>query len=170
MSDANEYKIRWAAKADEPFLFEMLFQSLFIEKGQEPYSREVLKKPNIARYVKNWGRDGDLGFIAETAETGEKVGAVWCRLSNGEDRGFGYLDDETPEMGIALLPEFRGKGVGTALMKRLLEVASQNYPAICLSVSPNNPAIRLYERFGFETVDVRNNYPVMRLEFNRFSL
>ena len=168
MSDANEYKVRRATEADEPFLFEMLFQSLFIEKGQEPYSREVLKTPNIARYVENWGRVGDLGFIAETAETGEKIGAVWCRISSPEDKGFGYLDDETPEMGIALLPEFRGKGIGTALMKQLLEAASKNYPAICLSVSPNNPAIRLYKRFGFESVEVRNNYPVMRLQFNKF--
>ncbi len=169
MSDTNDYKIRRAAKADEPFLFEMLFQSLFIEKGQKPYSRAVLKKPNIARYVENWGRKGDLGFVAETVETGKKIGAVWCRLSNEEDKGFGYLNDETPEMGIALLPEFRGKGVGSSLMKRLLKVASQNYPAICLSVSPNNPAIRLYKRFGFETVEVRNNYPVMRLKFKNFS-
>ena len=170
MNDEINYKIRRAIEADEPFLFEMLFQSLFVEKGQEPFTREILKNPLIARYVKNWGRSRDLGFIAEAAETGEKIGAAWCRLPNAEDTGFAYLNDETPELGIALLPKFRGKGIGTALMKRLLEVTRQNYPAICLSVSPNNPAMRLYERFGFETVDVRDNHPVMRLEFKKFSL
>lgn len=167
MIDEINYKIRLTVKDDEPFLFEMLFQSLFVENGEKAFLRAVLKKPEIARYVKNWGRRGDLGFIAETAETGEKIGAAWCRLPNGGDKGFAYLDDETPELGIALLPEFRGKGVGTALMKRLSEAASQNYPAICLSVSPNNPAMRLYEKLGFKTVDVRNDHPVMRLEFKK---
>ncbi len=164
--EISKYHVRSAAKDDEPFLFEMLFQSLFIEEGQEPYSREVLSKPNIARYVKDWGRTGDLGFIAEMTDSDEKLGATWCRLAHGEDRGFAYLDDKTPELGIAILPEYRGKGIGTKLLENLLTAAEEKYPAICLSVSPNNPAIRLYEKFGFETVDLRNQYPVMRLIFD----
>jgi ribosomal protein S18 acetylase RimI-like enzyme len=36
------------------------------------------------------------------------------------------------------------------------------YPSIALSVSPKNRAIELYERLGFETVDVRETFPVMR--------
>jgi len=164
--ESSKHQIRLTVKEDEPFLFEMLFQSLFIEEGQKPFSREVLSKPNIARYVKDWGRAGDLGFIAEITESGKKIGATWCRLAVGEDRGFAYIDDETPELGIAVLPEYRVKGIGTKLLENLLTAARKKYPAISLSVSPNNPAIRLYKKFGFETVDVRNEYPVMRLIFN----
>ena len=73
----------------------------------------------------------------------------------------GFINDETPELGIAVSPEHRGKGVGAALIKRLLEAAESLYPAIVLSVSPKNRAIGLYERLGFEKVDVRETFPVM---------
>jgi ribosomal protein S18 acetylase RimI-like enzyme len=141
----------------------MLYQSLPVE-GEEPYPREVVNRPHIARYVKNWGRAGDLGFIALETNSNKPIGAIWCRLSNGEDKGFAFIDAETPELGIALLPEYRGQGIGTALMEHLFEAAKNLYPAIALSVSPNNPAIHLYERLDFKTVDVRNNFPVMKRE------
>jgi len=165
MTASFNYKIRPATLSDEPFLWEMLYQSLHVE-GQEAYPRDVLKRPEIARYVRDWGRDGDLGFIAVDARSDEPIGAVWSRLSSEDDKGFAYLDEKTPELGIALLPEYRGQGIGTALLQKLLEAAHNLYPAIALSVSPNNPAIRLYERLGFETVDVRNTHPVMRRELN----
>ena len=165
MVDATGYSIRPATPSDEPFLWEMLYQSLFVEEGREPHPREVLQLPNIARYVKGWGREGDLGFVALDTESGRPVGAAWCRLSEGDDKGFAYLDDETPELGVAVLPEHRGKGVGTALLRRLLAEAAERFKAVSLSVSPNNPAVRLYERLGFRTVDVRgDDHPVMRIE------
>jgi ribosomal protein S18 acetylase RimI-like enzyme len=55
-----------------------------------------------------------------------------------------------------------GQGIRPALLKHLLEAAKNLYPAVSLGVSPNNQAIRLYERLGFKTVHVRNEYPVMR--------
>lgn len=160
MTTRLDYMIRRALASDELFLWEMLYQALHVE-GREPYPREVLKRPNVAQYVEGWGRAGDLGFVAVDSN-GQPVGAVWCRLLNGEVEGFARLNDETPELGIAVLPEHRGAGVGTALLKRLLEAAKNSYPAIALSVSPNNRAIELYERLGFETVDVRETHPVMR--------
>ncbi|HKR00013.1 MAG TPA: GNAT family N-acetyltransferase [Pyrinomonadaceae bacterium] len=162
MTRPFNYRIRPAAQSDEPFLWEMLYQSLYVE-GQEPFPRDVVQRPHIARYVKGWGRDGDLGFVAVDEASGQPIGAVWIRQSGADDPGFAYLDERTPEMGIALLPEYRGKGLGGALIERLLEAVKNLYPAISLSVSPNNRrAIRLYERKGFVTVDVRNDFPVMR--------
>jgi ribosomal protein S18 acetylase RimI-like enzyme len=160
------YTIRPATPADEPFLWEMLYQSLYVE-GQEPFPRDVVNRPQLARYVRHWGRAGDLGFIAEDAGSHQPIGAVWSRLSNAADQGFAYLDERTPELGIALLPEYRGQGIGTALLEHLLEAAKKLYPAISLSVSPNNRALQLYKRMGFEIVDVRNEYPVMKRELNR---
>lgn len=164
MADSFSYTIRPATTSDEPFLWEMLYQALYVE-GQEPYPRDVLKQPKIARYMKDCGRAGDLGFIAIDSGN-QPVGAVWCRLMNGEEKGFAYLDDHTPELGIAVMPEQRGKGIGTALLKRLLEAAKNLYPAVSLSVSPKNRAMQLYERLGFETVDVRATHPVMRRKLN----
>jgi ribosomal protein S18 acetylase RimI-like enzyme len=162
MADSFSYRIRPATVSDEPFLWEMLYQSLYVE-GQEPFPRDVLNRPHIARYVKGWGRAHDIGFVVEDERSNEPIGAVWCRLSGKDEPGFAYIDEKTPELGIALLPEYRGQGIGTALLKHLLEAVKPLYPAIALSVSPNNPAMRLYERFGFETVDVRGeDYPVMR--------
>lgn len=158
-------RIRFATKTDETFLFEMLYQSLFVEEGQPQFPREILNEPKIARYVKDWGRESDLGVIAEINESSEPIGAAWCRPANGEDKGFAYLDDETPELGIALLPEYRGYGIGTALLKQFLNVAKKKFPAICLSVSPNNPAVRLYERLGFKNVKIEGNNPIMLLKF-----
>jgi ribosomal protein S18 acetylase RimI-like enzyme len=155
------YKIRPATLADEPFLWEMLYQSLPVE-GKEPYPRDVVKRPHIARYMKDWGRAGDLGFIAVDAGSNEPVGAVWCRPSTEDDKGFAYVDEQTPEMGIAILSEHRGQGLGTALIERLFEAAKNLYSAIALSVSPDNPARRLYERLGFVTIDVRKSFPIMR--------
>lgn len=160
MADSSSYTIRPAMASDEPFLWDMLYQALHVE-GQESYPRDVLNQPKIAKYVKYWGRAGDLGFVAVDSDN-QPIGAVWCRLLNGEDRGFAYLDDHTPELGIAVLPEHRGEGIGTALLERLLEDAKDLYAAVSLSVSPKNRAMRLYQRLGFETVDVRETHPVMR--------
>ncbi|HEU4594108.1 MAG TPA: GNAT family N-acetyltransferase, partial [Pyrinomonadaceae bacterium] len=86
------------------------------------------------------------------------------RLPGVGDKGFAYLDDETPELAVAVSPEHRGRGVGTALMERLLSEASGLFAAVSLSVSPRNPARRLYERLGFETVEVRGGHPLMRMK------
>lgn len=138
--------------ADEPFLWEMLYQALYLPPGQPPFSREILQQPEIACYVQGWGQPHDRGFAALVE--GAPVGAAWLRLLTAERPGYGYVDDDTPELSIAVLPEFRGKGIGSLLMSRLLELAQQTrYPAVCLSVSPGNPALRLYQRRGFAIVD-----------------
>ena len=93
-----------------------------------------------------------MGFVAIDAGSGGPVGAAWLRLLTGDERGYGYVGDETPELGMAVLPECRGRGVGSDLLRRLLESAGAVYRAVCLSVSADNPAVRLYGRAGFELV------------------
>src|SRR5687768_1684157 len=148
----ENYSIRRLTPSDEPFLREMLYQSLHVPEGGEPFPREVVSRPEISRYVEGWGRAGDMGFVAVDGGGGGPVGAVWLRLLAGAERGYGYVDDETPELGMAVLPDFRGRGVGSGLLDRLLESAAAVYRRVCLSVSADNPARRLYERAGFERV------------------
>ena len=144
--------IRDASAADEPFLREMLYHSIYVPEGGVPFTRQIVSRPNIAKYVEGWGRAGDLGLIAEDSRSNKPVGAVWMRLFCASDKGYGYVADNIPELGIAVLPEHRGCGTGTALLQRLLEMAGVRSIAVSLSVAMDNPARRLYERLGFETV------------------
>ena len=143
--------IRPLRSEDEPFLWEMLYQALHVSEGQSAPPREVVRLPELARYVLGWGRKGDCGFLASDAATGRPVGAVWLRLLVGGNKGYGYVDDDTPELSIAVLPEYRGQGVGTQLLIHLFASAC-GQSSISLSVSADNSALRLYERFGFEVV------------------
>ncbi len=110
----------------------------------------VQANPDLARYVKAWGRSGDMGMVAEQA--GSAIGAAWLRLWSDGDRGYGYVAADIPELGIALTPEARGQGIGTALLKQTLTMASGEFPAVCLSTRADNPALRLYQRVGFVPV------------------
>lgn len=133
------------------FLWEMLYQSLHVPEGHAPFERSIVNRPEIARYVKDWGRQGDMGFVALDGNN-KPVGAIWLRLLQGEEKGYGYVDDNVPEVGVAVLPEYRGKGIGTKLLTHLLTEAKESYEYISLSVSAENPARRLYQRLGFEEV------------------
>lgn len=143
--------IRPLALEDEPFLWEMLYQALHVHKGQSVLPHEVVHLPEFARYVQGWGREGDCGFLASDAIAGQSIGAIWLRLLVGENKGYGYVDYNIPELSIAVFPEYRGQGVGTQLLSHLFTSDCGQTP-ISLSVSVDNPAVQLYERFGFEVV------------------
>lgn len=151
---SENFSVRQASALDQRFLWEMLYESLYVPEGGVPFSREVLARREIAKYVDGWGAEGDLGFVALDANSGEPVGAAWLRLFGADDKGYGYVDERTPELGIAVLSEYRGRGVGTELLNRLLEAARDVYASVSLSVSADNPCVRLYERVGFERVGV----------------
>ena len=143
--------IRHALPSDQAFLEETLYQSLYVPEGHQPFAREVTRRPELARYVEDWGKVGDLALIATDTDRGLSVGAVWLRLLKGEAGGYGYVDDRTPELGIAVLPDYRGQGVGRGLLGHLFRNAT-TYAAISLSVSKGNPAINLYQKLEFRSV------------------
>jgi ribosomal protein S18 acetylase RimI-like enzyme len=165
MSKSKGFEIRPLTPSDQTFLWEMLYQSLYVPEGRAPFERTVLSHPDIAKYVKDWGRENDSGFAA-VVEHGRPAGAIWLRLLSGEDKGFGYVDDRTPELGMAVLPEYRGRGIGTGLLRRLIESAGDTYENISLSVAIGNPAIRLYERFNFERVGEDGGSIIMKRKLN----
>ena len=147
------YTIRSLTLEDEPFLYEMMYQAIFIPEGQPTPPRNVVQQPVLRKYVELFGRPGDLGFAAMDDDTGQPAGAAWARLLTADDPGYGFVDEATPELTIAVLPSYRGRGLGTALMERLMATAQGRYPALSLSVWPANPAYRLYLRLGFEVVE-----------------
>jgi ribosomal protein S18 acetylase RimI-like enzyme len=76
--------------------------------------------------------------------------------------GMGYVDDDTPQLGIALLAGYRGRGFGRRLMLAALDAAREyGYRRVSLTVHPQNPAIALYESCGFEKREIRNTYHLM---------
>jgi len=129
----------------------MLYQALYIPPGHPALPRQVVRLPELARYVQDWGQNSDFGFLASEAMTDQSMGAVWGRLLIGDNQGYGYVNDETYELSIAVLPEYRGQGIGTRLLAHLFESEYGERP-MSLSVSVDNPAVRLYQRFGFEVV------------------
>lgn len=157
--------IRTAQKEDEPFLWDMLYHSLFVPPGHEPYPRDiVVNEPEISMYLDGWGRPGDVAVIAETAN-GKAIGAATARLFSASAPGFGYISDEIPELGIALLPEYRSMGIGTRLMKSLLHTLKERgVNTVSLSVDLENPAVRLYRRLGFQPIANQGSSMTMVLD------
>jgi ribosomal protein S18 acetylase RimI-like enzyme len=93
------------------------------------------------------------------------VGAAWYRLFDRNTPGFGFVDEQTPELAIAVVPSQRGKGTGGQLLKALLERArADGYEGISLSVDKENPAVGLYERYGFRRVREDDGAVVMRAD------
>ena len=159
------YIIRSIEATDQPFLWEMLYQALFIPPNSTPLPKEIIFQPELAKYVQNWGVDGDRGLIAVLEDRQTLVGAVWLRMFKSNYPGYGYIDDFTPELSIAVLSKYRGQGVGTELLTKLFSLIRNQYSAVSLSVSQNNPAFRLYCRFGFKVVTRQNNSLIMKKEF-----
>jgi ribosomal protein S18 acetylase RimI-like enzyme len=107
----------------------------------------------VALYVKGWGRPGDTALIA--IDEGFPVGAAWYRLFRREQPGYGFVDEETPELAIAVVPSRRGRGIGDALLKELYARAkADGYDAVSLAAERDNqPLVSYYEqRHGFERV------------------
>jgi ribosomal protein S18 acetylase RimI-like enzyme len=151
MSDASAAPaLRRAHADDEPFLLTMLFYAAHADHEPGVRPEHLLTNPALARYVIGFGRAGDLGVVAEGARG--PVGAAWVRLLAGDERGYGWVADDTPELAIAVAPDVLGGGLGTRMMQELLARARGHYPAMSLSVRQDNPARRLYLRLGFVAV------------------
>ena len=117
----------------------------------------------VSRYVDRWGRPGDTAVVALEGPT--PVGAAWFRLYRAEEPGFGFVDERTPELSIAVVPSRRHHGYGSKLLSELLTRArAAGYETLSLSVEDNNPARHLYERYGFSPVAKSDNNLTMHAE------
>src|SRR5450432_3626443 len=143
--------IRRTRPDDAPFLREMLFEAAYWRSNKpRPSLEEGLARPDLVKVLAGWGRPGDLAMVA-TDGLGDRIGAAWMRLWTPEDHAHGFMDAETPELGIGVRQEFRRHGVGTALLLALLGRAREDgVPRVSLSVEIENVARLLYERFGFK--------------------
>jgi GNAT superfamily N-acetyltransferase len=93
--------------------------------------------------------------------SGADAGACWMRVLP-EGVGLASIDGTTPQLGIALEPRYQHRGLGEPLMRETLGRAWRaGYEKVSLTVHPENPAIPLYERCGFDKVEIRRGYHLM---------
>lgn len=141
-----KYSIRKIRHDEVRVLDTFLYEAIFVPVGFEAPTRDIIKEPELQVYVDGFGsKTGDLCFVAEAE--GQIIGAVWVRIM--ED--YGHVDDETPSLAISLLKDYRGCGIGSELMERMIEeLRTQGYRKVSLSVQKTNYAVRLYKKAGFE--------------------
>jgi ribosomal protein S18 acetylase RimI-like enzyme len=147
--------------ADQALLWELLHVALWDPPPAPLRPRAILQSPHVRIYAENWGAPTDVGVVGAASPAGPPQGACWMRLVP-DGQGLGYVDPHTPQLGIALFPEFQHQGLGEPLMRAALSAANAaGYRQVSLTVHPQNPAIHLYERCGFRKAGVRNSYHLM---------
>jgi ribosomal protein S18 acetylase RimI-like enzyme len=153
--------IRRGGPHDVPFLRDMLHHAYYWREN----APEMEELP-VSRYVSGWGRRGDASVVA--IEDYWPVGAAWYRLFTREEPGYGFVDEETPEISIAVVPSKRGHGHGSRLLEALIKRAREDgYKSLSLSVEPDNPSLALYERFGFHKVGETGGAWTMKAELDQ---
>ena len=144
-------KIRDIAPHEYDILDEFLYHAIYLPQGVKPLPRIIIYVSEIYIYAQDFGKQkGDHGVVAVYND--KIIGVAWTRIITA----FGHVDNDTPELAISILPEYRGKGIGTKLMKKLFEVLGENgYKKTSLSVQKDNPAVGLYLKLGYEVVEDR---------------
>lgn len=142
-----EYQIKPLRPDETGLLADFLYEAIFLPEGSPAPPRSILAKPELQVYLEHWGKPDDYCLVAEW--NGRVVGAVWTRIMHD----YGHVDEETPSFVISLLPPYRHRGIGTALMRAmLLLLKEQGYRRASLSVQKANYAVRMYQAVGFQII------------------
>lgn len=134
---------------DSELLKDFVFLAIHVSEPSQAPDRSVLEVPQIKKYYENWGQPDDYGIKAIDEESGQIIGMIWIRQFHDSDPSYGFISNEIPELTMSVQDAFRGCGIGTELLKHLIQGVKNRYQAISLSVSLDNRARYLYESFGF---------------------
>lgn len=153
--------IREATLEDRDFLRAMFYEAIFVPSGEEKPPFIVVDEPLLQKYTYKWKLPTDMGLVAEME--GEPLGMLWSRLFSAEVPGYGYVDDHTPEISMAIRSDWQGRGIGKALMVEALKVLGERgHARVSLSVSKDNErAVGLYRSMGFSVVSENHEDYVM---------
>lgn len=140
-----KYKIRKMKAEEYDLLNDFLYEAIFVPDGAKPPEKSILQLPELQVYTDDFGGSPhDRAFVAEAE--GKIVGAAWARIM----KDYGHMDDQTPSLAISLYKEYRGMGIGTALLKSLMmDLKAAGYERVSLSVQKDNYAVKMYEKAGF---------------------
>ncbi len=151
-----DYQIREIRENEYPALSDFLYEAIFIPEGMEKPPKSIIEQPELQVYIADFGRTDDWCLVAETK--GRIIGAVWVRIMND----YGHIDDETPSFAISLYKEYRHLGIGTVLMKSMLQfLKDKGYKQTSLSVQKANYAVDMYRKAGFAVVDENEEEYIM---------
>lgn len=152
--------IRKIYSNEHKLLDDFLYEAIFIPEGVEAPPRDIVNSPELQVYVENFGtREGDICFVAEVEE--KIVGAAWVRIMND----YGHIEDGVPSFAISLYKDYRGRGIGTALMKQMLsELKKRGYHKTSLAVQKANYAVKMYQNVGFIIIDENEEEFIMVYE------
>lgn len=158
-----EYTLRELKDTEYHLLEDFLYEAIFIPPGTEPPPRSIINDPELQVYIENYGKRPDDRCLA--AETdGKVVGAVWVRIMND----YGHIDDETPSFAISLYKEYRGHGIGTALMEKMLGLLRESgHKRASLAVQKANYAVKMYKKVGFEIAGENSEEYIMVCDLSR---
>ena len=149
--------LREIRESEYGLLKDFLYEAIFIPEGVEPPTKEIVEQPELKLYYEDFGTGkADRCVVAD--DDGRVVGAAWTRIMND----YGHVDDDTPSFAISLYKEYRGKGIGTELMRKMLELLRKDgYLKASLAVQKANYAVKMYEKVGFRTVDQNSEEYIM---------
>lgn len=156
----NNLIIREIRKEEYKLLEDFLYEAIFIPQGIEKPSRDIIKNEELQIYIKDFGSYKDDNCLV--AESDNKVvGACWTRIMND----YGHIDNDTPSFAISLYEEYRGKGIGTKLIKSMLKLLKEKgYNKTSLSVQKDNYALKMYKNVGFKIIDENEEEYIMVCE------
>lgn len=157
-----KYIIREIKKEEYVLLEHFLYEAIFIPVGVEPPPKTIINMPELQEYIADFGSlKDDKAIVAEVE--GEIIGSVWVRIIND----YGHIDDDTPSLAMSLYKEYRGLGIGTALLKEiLLNLKLAGYTKVSLSVQKDNYAVKLYKKVGFTVYDENEEEYIMVTKLN----
>ena len=140
------YQIRPIQPAEIPVLSDFLYEAIFIPEGVEAPPRSIIEDESLQIYIRDFGQyPHDRCLVAES--DCRIVGAIWSRIMND----YGHIDDETPSIAISLYKEYRNKGIGSQLLRQMLDLLRKDgYKSVSLSVQKANYALRMYQKAGFQ--------------------
>jgi len=162
----SEITIREIRESELHKLENMLYEAIFQPDEQNPIPRSVLRIPEVYAYIKDFGKQqDDYCLVADL--NGDIVGSVWIRIIAGEIKGYGNIDDKTPEFAISLFKEYRNQGIGTRLMTAMIgHLCNSGYKQASLNVKKENYAVKLYKKMGFEIIGEDDEDYMMLLQLN----
>ena len=151
--------IRKIKENEIDLLNDFLYEAIYIPEGATAPPRDIIYDPELRVYVEDFGnRDGDICYVAEIDS--RIIGAAWVRIMND----YGHIEEGVPSWAISICKDYRGQGIGAALMKAVLhELKAQGYDRTSLSVQKENPAWHLYKRLGFTVIEETDQEYIMVL-------
>lgn len=152
-----DYRIRKISVEEYSLLEDFLYEAIFVPEGTPAPPKSIINQPELQVYITDFGKKSDdIGLVAEVDK--KVVGAVWVRIMND----YGHIDNDTPSFAISLYKDYRGLGIGTALMKEMLRILKgKGYKQASLAVQKANYAVKMYKKTGFEIVDENEEEYIM---------